>query len=375
MPRLPHVFRHALLSLFILVVAQSLSRDAMADVEVEIDLYHLAGNLGSAQRDELLSSPGWTVSASYAPLFSLPGVTASWSRCGFLSLPCLVDDDETLNLSGAEIAREGTRLRFSLPRYVGLRRFRLAHVSIRHLKRPIDSLARLETYFFMDDSNGVSRSPVVLDGGSFMLAGSLSMKGAKFRPRFSCPDNETCWGESQQGAYTFKPKHRFAFYRHGYLFPEKEATLRQPLPDELKGMKIYRATLKSRQIDGHRVELLDLSATENREDCSSDDLQYEIIYVDGEAVRYSRRMPDPDPEQCRGHYRQIEWDDAGRAVSFGGMLAARVNNGSSISYMSWGANCTALVQGNYSQCNTPPPDAALEAEIRNDARRVRTWFP
>lgn len=363
------------LALLTLLALPYCCNQALANVEVEIDLYHLAGNLTAAQRDELLADPGWTVRASYAPLFSVPGVTASWSRCGFLSLPCLVDDAETVSLSGAEISREGTRFRFSLPRYVGIRRFRLAHVGIEMAKNPYDSFKRPEIYFFVSDQDGTSRSPVLLDGGGFVLAGSLTMKGAQFRPRYSCPDSENCWSMDAQGAYLFKPKHRFAFYRHGYQFPGKEATLLQPLPAELKGMKIYHATLKSRRIDGHLVELLDISTTENRADCSSDDLQYEILYVDGEAIHYSKRMPDPDPAQCRGHYRQIEWDDAARPLSYGGMVIAWINHGSSTTYLNWDANCTAQEPGNHNRCNGPPPDIALEAEIRADARRVRAWFP
>ncbi len=367
--------RRLCLVLLALLALHHWCNPALADVEVEIDLFHLAGNLTVAQRDELLADPGWSVRATYAPLISVPGVTASWSRCGFLSLPCLADDVETVRLSSAEIRREGTRFRFSLPRYVGIRRFRLAHVGIEMAKNPYDSFKRPETYFYVSDEDGTNRSPVILDGGSFVLAGSLTTTGAQFRQRHGCPDSDTCWGTDAQGAYLFKPQHRFAFYRHGYQFPDKEAMLSQPLPAELKGMKIYRATLKSRQVDGHLVELLDISATENRADCSSDDLQYEILYVDGEAIRYSKRMPDPDPAQCRGHYRRIEWDDAGQPQSYGGMLVEWVNHGSSITYSNWQANCTALVSGNYSRCNSPPPGIALEVEIRGDARRVRAWFP
>src|SRR6185369_11710954 len=113
---------HALF-LIVLLALSCFCRLALADVEVEIDLHNVAGNLSTAQRDALLADPGWRVSASYAPLLSVPGVTASWSRCGFLSLPCLADDSETVSLSGADIRREGTRIGFSLPRYVGIRRF------------------------------------------------------------------------------------------------------------------------------------------------------------------------------------------------------------------------------------------------------------
>lgn len=363
------------LALLALLALPYCCNPALANVEVEIDLYHLAGNLTAAQRDELLADPGWMIRATYMPLFSVPGVTASWSRCGFLSLPCLKDDAQMVSLSDAEIRREGTRLRFSLPRYVGIRRFRLTHVGIEMPKKTYDSFKRPETDFFVSDQDGTNRSPVLFDGGGFVLAGSLTMKGGRFRPRYSCPNSESCWGVDAQGTYLFKPKHRFAFYRHSYQFPGKEATLLQPQPAELNGMKIYHATLKSRRIDGHLVERLDISATEDRADCYSDDRQYEIIYVDGEVIRYSKRMPDPDPAQCRGHYRQIEWDDAARPQSYSGMVIAWVNGGSSITYLNWDANCTAQEPGNHNRCNSPPPSISLEAEIRADARRVRSWFP
>lgn len=349
---------------------------AVADNEIEValDLYHFAGNLDIEQRDALLASPDWKVSASYSPLVSVPGVTASWAKCGFLQLPCLRDHDEEIVLTGSALRRQGTELRFNLPRYKGVRRFRLSYVNVSlPLKRP-DSLSGLSTYFFVTREDGVHVSPVVLEAGAFLLAGTLRMEGEAFRARHFCPDREECWKKIEKGRYEFRPRHRFAFYRLAYLFPDKGRSLQQPLPGELENKKIYRATLSTRQVDGHRIDFVDVSATENRNDCSSDDLQYEILYVDGKPITYSRRMPDPDPGQCRGHYRRIEWGNDGKPITFGGMLVEWINHGSSITYFNWNARCDSVVAGNFSECNIPPPTAVQEAEIKADARRVREWF-
>lgn len=352
-----------------------LARSALADIEVVVDLYHVAGNLTVAQRDALLADPGWQISAGYAPLLSVPGVTASWSRCGFLSLPCLSNDQETVSLSGEEIRRDGTSLSFRLPGYVGIRRFRLAHVSLKLAKNPYDSLKRPEVGFFVDSKDGTDHAPVVIDGGSFILAGSLKTKGVQFRLiSHGSVDSDMFWGQDDRGIYTFMPKHRFAFYRHPYQYPGKEVTW-SSTPQEFVGTKLYRASLRSAVVDGHRVESVDIAATQNREDCFSDDLQYAIHYVDGEAIRYMRKVPDTDLAQCQAHFRRMEWDDSGRVLSYDTALTSWVNHGSSVTYTNWAANCVMQASSSFSKCNSPAPGSAIEADIRADARRVRAWFP
>ncbi|PKO86148.1 MAG: hypothetical protein CVU18_16455 [Betaproteobacteria bacterium HGW-Betaproteobacteria-12] len=348
---------------------------ASDDVEVELDLYHFAGNLSEAQRAALLADSAWTVRAGYSPLLRVPGVTASWSRCGLLNLPCLTDDAEEIILMGSAIRREGTNLRFTLPHYVGVRRFRLANVRVQLPNGPYGTLPELETFFYVAREDGVNSSPVVMDGGSFRLAGSIRVEGVAFRPRFYCPGSDICRGVDADGRYDFKPMHRFAFYRKSYQFPGKDVAPLEPLPADLKSKKIYRASLKAHEIDGYRIEFVDISATAAREECSSDDLQYEILYVNGVPITYARWMPDPDPSQCRGHYRQIEWGNDKRPIAHGATLVEWINQGSSITYANWNARCTVVEGGKFGRCNVPAPSAELEAEIRADARRVRAWFP
>lgn len=372
--RLSQAFLSLVAACWVAASASALAADA---VEVSLDLYHFAGNLDEGRRNALLASPDWKVSASYAPSLKIPGVTASWARCGFLSLPCLQADSEEVTLTGSAIQRQGTELRFKLPHHRGVRRFRLSTVTISLPLAGIQDESALETYFFMagKGDGGVQAAPVVLEANTFFLAGTLRVEGESFRPRNYCPESGRCWKKADNGRYVFQPSHRYALYRIGMLFPhDREQPLQQPFPGELVGMKLYRARMLTRTVDGRRIDLVDVSATAEREDCSSDDLQYEILYVDGDVIEYSRRAPDPDPGQCRGHHARLAWGDDGQPITFGHSLTEWINHGSSVTSFSWNAGCSAVVSGNYRDCNGAAPTAARERETKADAARVRRWF-
>ena len=345
-----------------------------SDVEVTLDLYHFTGNLTVEQRDALLASPGWQVKAGYLPVISVPWVTASWSKCGFLSLPCLQDDTEEIALPGSAIHSQGTQLHFSVPLHVGLRRFRLAYINLRLPLPGGYTVPDLSVDIYTNTNDGVSTSPVVLKSGTFLIAGTLRMRGGIFQARYDCPDRQQCWEKTENGRYAFRPSHRFGFYNQSYLFPDPAQPIRQPLPAELAHSTIYDATRHTHQVDGHRIELIDISANESRENCSSNDRQYEILFVDGEAITFSQTFPDPDPTLCCSHHRHIEWGNDGKPLTFGGMRVESTNRGSSVTYFNWNSGCRSVVAGNTSECNTPAPTPTREDEFRSEATRVRKWF-
>lgn len=349
---------------------------AADEVEVVLDLYHVAGNLTGEQRDNLLASPDWKISASYAPSLKIPGVTASWGRCGFLSLPCLQEHSEDIVLTGSAIRRQGTELRFKLPRHVGVGRFRLSYVNVALPRVGLTDESGLEAYFFMEPKDGgVHSAPVIMQAHTFFLAGTLRVVGASFRSRHSCPESGFCWKQVDDGRYLFQPSHRYAQYRIGMLFPGKEALpLLEPLPDDLRGLKIYHATMVSRVVDGRRIDFVDISATANRDDCFSDDLKYEILYVDGQAIDYTRNSFDTDPGRCRGHHVHLTWGNDGKPIAFRRGATDWIDHGSAVTSFSWNAGCSAVIPGNYQDCSAAAPTAGQESEILADAVRVRRWF-
>ncbi|MDR0780755.1 MAG: hypothetical protein LBF16_08685 [Pseudomonadales bacterium] len=347
-------------------------RSAAADVEVALDLYDFAGDIDAAQRDALLHDPRWTVSAAYAPPLKLPGLTASWRRCGFFSMPCLEGEDKEITLTGDAITREGSLLRFTLPKRLGFLRYGLSYISIELAMNPYDPQTHLETYFFVADEQKASRAPIIIDGGSFRLAGSLELKGARFGAGIL--SNEAYLGVDAQGRYHFAPVQRFALYRNGYQFTLRGVALREPLPEELRNKKIYHATLDTREVAGHRIERIDISARELDECNGGGSFDYEIQYVDGEPISYAHSFLSTDP--CRGHYQGIQWDDNFRPSVYMSILTEFDSSyATSTTYAAWDVGCGQLEKSDIGRCVAPPPSVELETEIKNDAQRVRGWFP
>jgi len=349
---------------------------ASDQVQFVLDLYHFAGNLSQAQRDALLASPQWRVSASYSPGILIPGITASWERTGFLRIPTLTGDIKTVVLTESEIQRQGTELRFSLPKQMGFPQYQLSSFQISLHLAGYDNEKWLDALFFAVEA-GRSELPALFEASTFFLAGTLKTQGMLFRSQDIAGYG---WQDNENEKFGFWPLHRFAFYRQPFLFQDKpghfqnEPKSLDPLPAELRNMKINRATMRTRLIDGHRIDFVDISATEARVDCSSEYYQYEILYADGMPISYSHRTPDPDPLQCRGHYRDIKWGSDGKPFRFGGSLTEWRNHGSFVTYSNWHDNCRSVVSGNFSDCNAPPPTQDQIAEIVADARRVRGWF-
>ena len=222
----------------------------------------------------------------------------------------------------------------------------------------------------------VKVSPVILNGSTFLLAGTLSMQGETFIASEHCSD-DIPWRTTsiscrdRNGFYGFPSKHRFAFYMDGdtgYNFPDAPTDLRQPLPAELVNIEIHGAHLYTRLVDSHRIDYVDISGTEHRENCG-ESLAYQILYVDGVVVGFSRSMPDPDPAVCSYDQQNIEWGSDGKPISFGGM-----RTGDHLTYFRWADNCQSVTIGNNSNCNVPAPTPAQEAEIRAEAKKVREWF-
>jgi hypothetical protein len=378
MPKLP-VWRH-LVAVFLVAVASLFWGGcawAADPIEVSLDLYHFSGNLSQQQRDAMLASPDWQVSASYSPLLSIPGWTASWGRCGFLSLPCLQDDDETITLPPSSIRRQGTKLSFNLPRYSPQRKFKLFFVRIRLPLTRVAGHSEIETYFYIaSKEKGVDVAPVMLSDNTFLLAGTLRMKGERFNARTYCPDYENCWaGNESVTGYQFSPRHRFATYNQAYLFPGKEIEISRPLPSVLEQRKVYRAYLKAMQVDGRLVEYVEISATAVDRECFFDDVEYRIIYVDGQPIRFFSKLHNPDPTQCKATYSNMEWSDEGKVISAGGMRGEMINHGSSMTYFDWHVACPAIDPKAFQRCNMPAPSAERIQQTIAEARRVRRWFP
>ncbi len=365
------------LGLFIASLSLASTSAVASEITFVLDLYHLAGNLTAQQQSELIASTQWEIVGYYSPTVSIPGVTSSLvARCGFLQMPCIKEDIASVNVPKAEIHHEGNHLRFTLPKRVSWRRFRLDSIDLRLPVDNINRINKLETRIWvLEKGEGAAMRPIGFEGDGFVIGGSVSIEGDMSLGRVDTPQAlEHSRERPTQDGYEFMPMHRYAMSHQGYLFPGETLALPEPLPPELQGLKIFRAYMKSLRDDQHLIEYVDISATQERPDCSSDYLQYDIVFVDGMPVRYMSTNPDEDDKQCRGHYLGVEWDNDNRVMAFNGMTVDYINGGSSVTYDRWHAFCLERATGSMDDCNGAGPSDEQIARVLENARKVRQWF-
>ncbi|RDU98901.1 hypothetical protein [Trinickia dinghuensis] len=157
------------------------------NVDVTVNVTHIGGDLTPVQLGEMLRSPKVRVRASYYPSSNIPGVTAHWSRCGFLMLPCLEPEEQTVELPGDQITRTPTQVSFSIPPQAGNASYQLQFIEI-DLPAPyqLDNPGQIYSVVFDLSINchGCLAKPrrfLQQDrAGTFELGGRLDVTGATF---------------------------------------------------------------------------------------------------------------------------------------------------------------------------------------------------
>ena len=354
-------------------------------IEFSMDLHSSSGDVSAAQRQDLLRQD-WQVSALYYPKTTALGLNSSWSHCGFFSTPCLQADVERMTLPATAVRREGEVLYFALPKRSPERGFsQLEQIAVRTL------LKNKQRYPFAlefstslgAEGEGTSHFPVVLDGGSYLLEGTMRVQGRSFTGRADCGllTQKEClaWDEAQ-GRYTFRNRHPYALYFQKFtpqnVFDAPPTELKKPYPSALAQVDIRQAQRFEQQKDGHTITLIHIEGNDARLQgtCSSDDVTYQILWVDQQLVAYSRRYPDPDPKQCVGHVEDLEWGEKGELIMYTGMRVDWVNQGSRVRYFDWNIDCPRIDSNAFQSCNVPPANAQKLAEVRAQAQKVRSWF-
>ena len=362
-------------------------------VQITLDLSHYSGDITEQQRADLLASSDWEISGIYTPSILIPGITAHWETCGLLwSTSCLIGDRKKVYVAPAEIKREGTQMKFSLPMRSSTM-FKIDAVSIRS---PLYKVSKVEIWVNLTDE-GVAASPVFLQGDTFLLAGTLTMQGRLFNAPFSCPDKH-CWGSSNKGQqYTFKPTHRFAYYDDSNIYYKrniKAVNLPKQLPEELHDKEVYHALMYTMQVDSYRIDYVDIAARDNKRCHSYGAHEYHILYVDGIPIKYASMIPDADASLCKDNRVEMAWGNDGNVISAIGKHFEEtkhdnevpvdvyrqpreftIDNGYSAGrYLDWNTTCAGGVVGSDQACKTTAPTPEQIRQIQSDAQRVRGWF-
>lgn len=350
---------------------------------LDLSLDHLSGNITAEQRAQVLQSPNARVDATYSPNVQIPGINAHMSRCGFLAMPCVTPDEETMAIHSAHVDTRDGRITFSVPLTSAKRSFPLQTMRIvLPFNELPDALPGEQGNGFdlsltsTAEKNARRTMPIWLSSPYRALGGTLVLSDADgFAAQGGLPGELA--SNSWDPPYIFYPRNRFAGYADpsNTPFPVLQA-LHLPYPPGLTGMKeIYRADIQGGWVDGHWLERVDVSAKRKKdENCFVADLEYRILWVDGKLTHYSDKYSDPRDGQCTGGFRRLDFDDEGKVIAFDDSVVDMVDVGTHVTYRNWNSTCSTAPQQPGPSCTIDPPTADQISELLKSATLVRQWF-
>jgi hypothetical protein len=362
-----------------------------AEVDVALDLDNVGGNITPAQRDALLASKEVQVTGDYEPRVKIKGVNAEDKpdlfACGanvFRSCLEFYDSEfRHITLAGTSIQKQGTRLIFKLPSAYDQQGRILYQIKV-------DLSPAAFVFKLSPQIQGGSYVPVASLGGDFSLNGTLDVKGAildKGGQDYVANPIE-CQGPvgDAKNGWRWPPVNRFASYTYmadpKYAISQEENTKQQfhpPAASEFAGLKVQKAWLGEKTVDGHRLEKIDIDTSGSGDAiCDAEGInginnfKYKILLVDGKPVSYSL---DTCLSQAQGkhfvdEHTKAEWLDDGSIASYDHYQ----RDPSLPSTSSMGKWNVFASQYPASCVFQPKPDPQTVQNLVKDAQRVRRMF-
>ncbi len=357
-------------------------------LEIELDIQHVGGQLEVAELESLLASPDLSIEATYHPKRLIAGVTATRQR----TMPFgsrLFPIPHQLLLKGAQIERRGRTLRFKVaeqaPAPKGYRLLALA-LSVPIAPGPGRPQPTLQISLPPPpESGGVHQSALVARAGTLDL-------GMRVRQHWSGSSQEaqrqlpSCGGDAIEvdaERYLFRPRHRFEGY-FDFLGPtvqsdppsnpppgQQSFQLREPYPQPLTGWALSRNHLVRLTLTNGVVDRLSIYAQQQGADDCQRSRMYEMLFADGQLVSFERSLYETacnEGEEIFGSGPSVtaSWLADGSLVRF---VESAGNGSPARIFDSFNAKQAAV-------CGTsePPPPAESVQALQEEARLLREAF-
>lgn len=357
-------------------------------LEIELDIQHVGGQLQVAELESLLASPDLTIEATYHPKRLIAGVTATRQKImpfGSRLFPI----PHQLLLKGEQIERQGHTLRFKVAeqaperKYYRLLALTLAVPVAPGPGRPQPTLQiSLPT---LPETGGVHQSALVARAGTLDL-------GMRVRQHWSDSDHApqrqlpTCGGDAielDEERYLYRPRHRFEGY-FDFLGPtvqsdppsnpppgQQSFQLHEPYPEPLAGWTLSRNHLLRLTLANGVVDRVSIHAQQHGPGNCQRSRLYEMLFADGQLVSFERSLYETacaDGEEPYGSGPSVSasWLDDG---SLGRFTYSAGNGSPPRIFDSFNAKQPAVCGAN----EAPPPAEQVQA-LQEEAQRLRTAF-
>jgi hypothetical protein len=310
------------------------------DLEIEIDMQHVAGALDAAELEAMLADARLAVEAFYQPVRLIEGVTARRER----TMPIgsrLFAIPQTLELTGAQVERRGRTVRVTVPDVPpGHDLYRLNSLT---LLLPVPAgpgrsagQSRIPVYDERPADGAWEAARVVrygaLEFGMRLRHRWSGAKGAMQPVKVECHPDYRPLGEGQ---YRFRPGHRYAAFftvlaSTAQSDPpsrppagQRSLRMREPYPEPIAGWNASRNHLVELQVGGQAVERYSIYAEQPGAGSCRRTRSYDALFAGGRLVAARRSWSEYDcgGEGSRSESVEAAWlEDGSLARYIGGSL-------------------------------------------------------
>jgi hypothetical protein len=320
----------------ILAWALSAGAGMARDLQVEVDVLHVGGQLPPAELEAMLADPKLAIEAHYQPTRLIEGETARRERTMPFGSKLFAISQQVI-VEGAQIERKGRTLRFQLPGVpAGHDQYRLGGMLLVMPVAPGEGrpqpVARV-TLYEQPPAEGAVESARFGRYGAFDLGlrvrhrwsdakGAVRVEGPKCQP-------DIHW--LGDGRYRFRPRHSFeGMYRVlasvAHSDPpsrppagQKSWRMREPLPEPIAGWQLSRNHLVQLPLGGQTLERLSVYAEQAGAGACRRTRAYDALYAGGQPVVLRSSISETDckaPDSSDSRTVETTWAEDGSLARF-----------------------------------------------------------
>jgi hypothetical protein len=306
------------------------------DLQIEVEVLHIGGQLPPAELEAMLADPKLSVEAHYQPTRLIEDVTARRERTMPFGSKLFAIPQE-VTVTGAQIERKGRTLRFQLPDVPpGHDQYRLGGMLLVMPVAPGEGrpqpVARV-TLYEQPPAEGAVESARFGRYGAFDLGlrvrhrwsdakGAVRVEGPKCQP-------DIHW--LGDGRYRFRPRHRFEGMHRALASVaqsdppsrapagQKSLRMREPLPEPIAGWRVSRNHLVQLALGGQTLERLSVYAEQAGAGPCRRTRSYDALYAGGQPVVLSRTVSETDckgPDSSDSRTVETTWAEDGNLARF-----------------------------------------------------------
>ncbi len=347
-------------------------------VDIQLDLYSSYGTMTKQKQNAILSEPQ-IAQANYKSTVVIPGITGSLERCGFLRLPCLMNDVITHEIKGS-VNPQTHSISFKIPEHIKwLYKLESVGYSLPDLdQKPSNSLPDPQLVIQRTDTLDIyiRQQQAVSIGTAYQgLQGTLSISSKDFSEFQYVPD--VIASDNQKPPYHFARHHIYAGYMDNAnirSIPNVQTfDYTEKIVKSIPNVEtVYEATKYTAELDHHFFENYVIRAKlKENETCQTyGNFEYNLFYINQKLVNFKTQIADM--QDCKTHYRGFSRFEDNQIEHYDHDINDHKTN--QFNYAEWNYLCPKRIESRLGQCELKKPTTKEIENLENNAKQIKQWF-